>query len=149
MVPGIFPGLNTNSRNWLTAVGKEAFYGCRYLESVTIPASLEVIPEAAFRNCRDLKHITIENGVRKVEADAFMGCKQLESVVLPNSVTSCDFFSFGGCDSMKSIALERLVISSNMRLACFTDLSCFCPRGTHFATNSAERLMMPIEMRRI
>ncbi len=43
-----------------TQIRKEAFYGCNYLESITIPISLESIGENAFSGCTNLTSITYE-----------------------------------------------------------------------------------------
>ena len=38
-------------------IGKKAFYGCRYIESLTIPVNVIEIDDSAFENCYSLKNV--------------------------------------------------------------------------------------------
>ena len=38
-------------------IGKKAFYGCRYIESLTIPVSVKEIEDSALGNCYDIRTI--------------------------------------------------------------------------------------------
>ena len=38
-------------------IGKKAFYGCRYIESLTIPVSVAEIEASALRNCYDIRAV--------------------------------------------------------------------------------------------
>ena len=38
-------------------IGKKAFYGCRYIETLTIPASVKEIEDSALGNCYDIRTI--------------------------------------------------------------------------------------------
>ena len=59
---------------------------CEDLESVVLPADLQVIPASMFESCHNLRTITIPNSVKKIENCAFLNCISL-SVKVPNTVT--------------------------------------------------------------
>ena len=72
----------------VTSIGKEAFYYCRGLPSVTIPNSVTSIGERAFSYCSGLTSVTIPNSVTSIGERAFYYCSGLTSVTIPSSVTS-------------------------------------------------------------
>jgi hypothetical protein len=61
----------------VTIIGPEAFYGCTFLTSVTIPDSVTSIDNAAFGGCSSLKSVTIPNSVTSISDDAFYKCTKL------------------------------------------------------------------------
>lgn len=87
--------------------GEFSFWNCDSLESVTIPGSLERIPDDAFYDCNKLRNITIENGVKVIGKRAFSGCTSLNSIVIPDSVYNIDDYAFSGCENLKNITLPK------------------------------------------
>ena len=75
----------------ITTIGKEAFYRCSNLESVTIPTSVKKIEKHAFHGS-SLKTVIIPDGVESIEYSAFCYCENLESVFIPKSITHPPFF---------------------------------------------------------
>ena len=59
------------------AIDAYAFHGCKCLESVTIPSSVQKIDCSAFTGCPNLSRITIENESADIAYNAFSGCKRL------------------------------------------------------------------------
>lgn len=53
----LFGCMNTIIPNSVTKIGKEAFYGCAYMTSITIPNNIISIGENAFTNCSGLLRI--------------------------------------------------------------------------------------------
>ena len=69
----------------VTSIGKDAFYNCNGLTSVTIP-----------------------NSVTSIGSDAFRGCSGLTSVTIPNSVTSIGNYAFYNCSGLKEVHISDL-----------------------------------------
>ena len=74
----------------LESIGWGAFGHCWRLETVTIPASVEVLEGYAFYECGAMKSFTFEEGSRlhTIENCAFRSHHVLESLVIPDSVTT-------------------------------------------------------------
>ncbi len=61
-----------NSKTYsVTRIGRDAFYDCTGLTSVTIPNSVTTIESWAFSNCTGLTSITIPNSVTTIGSKAF------------------------------------------------------------------------------
>ena len=58
----------------VTSIGKDAFYWCKGLASVTIPNSVISIGDYAFYYCRGLTSVTIPNSVTSIGDCALCGC---------------------------------------------------------------------------
>jgi len=71
---------NTTIPNTITAIGMEAFDGCKGLTYIVIPNSVSYIGEGAFSGCTGLISITIPSSVTSIEQHAFAGCTSLKEV---------------------------------------------------------------------
>ena len=58
----------------VTSIGKDAFWCCSGLTSVTIPNSVTSIGDGAFYQCKGLTSVTIPNSVTSIEGYAFFYC---------------------------------------------------------------------------
>ena len=63
----------------VTSIDYCAFYGCRGLESITLPEGVTSIGQYAFYGCSGLESITLPEGVTRISGDAFYGCSGLTS----------------------------------------------------------------------
>ena len=95
----------------VTRLGREAFRDCQNLTNVVIPASLTSIKYGAFYGCTGLTSVTIPEGVTAVEVFAFRNCSRLTGVVIPEGVTCIPDFAFDGCASLTSITIPESVTS--------------------------------------
>lgn len=87
----------------VTSIGEYAFYDCKSLTSVTIPATVLAIRSHAFYLCDNLVSVVISEGVQHIEESAFNGCKSLYSIFIPDSVTSLGEYVFYDCNNLEFI----------------------------------------------
>ena len=70
-------------------IDADAFWGCAYLESLTLPEGVEAIGHEAFGKCISLREITIPGSVRKVGVNPFIGLRDISIRSLSPAVI-CD-----------------------------------------------------------
>ena len=90
----------------ITAIGKNAFYGCIGLKKVVIPNSVTKIGDGAFSVCEGLTSIVIPDSVTEIGIGAFSCCRGLTSVVIPDSVTAIGDRAFAGCSRLTSVVIS-------------------------------------------
>ena len=93
----------------VTAIGDEAFMGCRGLTSVTIPTSVVSIGQYAFSHCSGLTSIALGNSVSSIGRGLFFGCSNLTTVDLSEVNTSnvTDMGNmFCGCELLTTLDLR-------------------------------------------
>lgn len=60
--------------DYVTQIKDEAFYGCKNLYSIDIPATVTSIGYRSFYGCTSLGNVTIPDSVTEIGAQAFEGC---------------------------------------------------------------------------
>lgn len=93
----------------VVALGENALYGCKNMESVIVPPSVKSIGEDAFRNCRGLTEVSLPMDLPSLSEGIFDGCSSLETIELPKKITSIPHFAFSNCKSLKSITIPDKV----------------------------------------
>ena len=68
--------------DYVTSIGRLAFWYCTSLVNIEIPNSVTSIGSSAFSNCTSLTNIEIPNSVIEIGAGAFSGCSGLESIIV-------------------------------------------------------------------
>lgn len=101
------------------SLGKNAFYGCKSLTSVELPADITSIPDGAFRECSSLTAFEIPETVTEIGRSAFEG-SAIQSAVIPATVNSFGSRAYKSCTSLTSVSLpENLYqISSQAFMGC-------------------------------
>ena len=92
----------------VTTIGEQAFAGLFYLESASIPKSVNNIGRQAFRGS-NLKSVTIAGSNTVIETEAFYLCHDLETLTIMSGTTKIGSYAFSGCSSLKSITLPDSV----------------------------------------
>ena len=90
----------------VSAIGREAFDGCKTLKSVVIPETVKTIAEKAFACCYELRKVVLSDGLQAIEKEAFSTCLKLKKVTIPPSVESINEDAFSGTLSLTSIQVE-------------------------------------------
>jgi hypothetical protein len=84
-------------------IADAAFYGCKDMTDITIPAGVVIIGADAFDSCESLASVSIPDSVTTICEFAFEGCKSLTSITIPNSISALGNFVFKGCVSLTEI----------------------------------------------
>ena len=92
----------------VTAIGKCAFYGCDFLETVNIPNSVSSIGNSAFQGCTYLESIVLPNSLTTISNALFRDCTNLQQVTIPSSVTTIKDMAFFGCDHLNRINITDM-----------------------------------------
>lgn len=81
------------------------FAGCRTLERVSIPASIQRIEAGAFFGCAMLTQIEFAAGssLSNIGDYAFAGCTSLTSLSLPNTICNIGSYAFSFCHSLQEL----------------------------------------------
>lgn len=99
------PSVTFNGRTMpVLTIGNGAFYGCKGLESVSLPEGLSEIGDDAFRDCSILSAIKIPTTVTHIGYTAFSGCSALFTIDIPDNVTSIAGSTFKDCTSLISVS---------------------------------------------
>jgi len=87
----------------VTGIGNDAFDGCSFLKSITLPDSLTSIGYGAFGKCSALSSISIPDGVITIGDNAFYSCSNITTITIPASVASIGNNTFGNCSGVRTI----------------------------------------------
>ena len=97
----------------LITIGKEAFYACSNIKTISIPASVTTIEEYAFIQCTGLTSITFaeNSALTTIEDYAFADCSGLKSIIFAenSALTKIGTQAFRDCTSLSEISLPKTV----------------------------------------
>lgn len=82
----------------VTAIGKEAFCGCKRLRNVLIPDSVTSIGEGCFSSCQNLLSVIVSKNVTEIKDRTFFDCVALMDLFIPDSVTRIGSHAFEHCE---------------------------------------------------
>ena len=102
----------------ITTIGKNSFYRCTNVKSVTLHGKITAIEEYAFAGCTSLESVGIASNetagilpssLSTIGYAAFSNCSSIKSIVIPESVTSLGDYSFNLCSSLKTVTVNANV----------------------------------------
>lgn len=105
-------------------IAESAFQNCRYIYSLTIPDSVEIIGQKAFRDCPNLVSVKLSASLKSIPFEAFRDCRMLTSIVLPDALERIESFAFQGSGirkmkipaSVNYIGHDVFMLCENIRL---------------------------------
>ncbi len=117
----------------LQTIGKDAFSGCSQLSAVDIPDSVVSIGYSAFSGCSQLSTITLKEGLKSLGGNALSDCTLLTEVYLPNSIEALGGGVFSNCTGLTATnypaQLESYTGTSGMFVGCSRLESIVVPEG--------------------
>lgn len=91
--------MDLSSCTSLTSIGIGCFRDCA-VETVSLPDSIEVLPNEAFDDCGQLKEVSLPASLKTIGNYAFGGCEVLEHVTIPPTVSRIGDGAFYACGSL-------------------------------------------------
>ena len=90
----------------IKSLGENAFYGCKFLKSVSLP-NMKILGKAVFNNCNSLETVRLDNALM-LSDNAFSGCTALQNIEAENLQVIGDRV-FENCESLASVNFPKLV----------------------------------------
>ena len=101
VIPSFFDG------QVVTGISGTVFKGNTSITSVTIPHTVQNIPDGAFEGCTALTEVYMPEGLQTIGENAFKGCTSMQSVVVPKSVKTIGDHAFADCTQLKYVYLSN------------------------------------------
>lgn len=92
-----------NTKYKVIGIGKDAFANCVFLNSVTLPESIEYLAQNAFCDARLIKEIYLPDNVQNIGKGCFDRCLNLRKINIPGGVTEIPDWAFNAAGSHHSI----------------------------------------------
>ena len=100
---------NENGTQKLDYIGKQAFYACKSLKSISIPTGVRTIDMQTFASCILLRNVTLPSTVTTIDQGAFEMCLSLSSINLPANLEEISANAFYFCDVLDNITIPSKV----------------------------------------
>lgn len=81
--------------------------GCKKLETLILPSTLERIEDCACMGDAALRSIALPEGLREIGAGAFANCRALEEIVLPDSLERIGMLCFYQCTGLRRVSFPH------------------------------------------
>lgn len=104
----------------VVSLGKQAFYGCAQLTSVTIPEGVTNIADQAFYNCSSLTNVVFPSTLKSIGPSAFIGCRNLQKVDIKVSRLTIGDRAFRDCDGLQAIQFfgDEFIVGTRAFFGC-------------------------------
>lgn len=99
IVPGHVENPTNHVKYKVIGVGNSAFANCVYLNSVTLPSSIEYLGENAFGGASLIEELSLPESLLKIGDYCFYECIKLKKINIPGGVTEIPQYAFtkAGC----------------------------------------------------
>jgi hypothetical protein len=97
----------------LTTINQSAFYSCKAIKYLSIPASVTSIATTAFQYCSSLVFVDFNDNQNEFNSDVwgmFQGCTSLLAVSLPDNFKYIPNRMFAGCTALKAVYLPQNLV---------------------------------------
>lgn len=95
----------------VTEIAEGAYYYCKELQTLDVPATVTKIGDYAFDHCENLTELTVPNSVREIGECAFNYCMRIASLDLGNGVKTLGNYAFSCCFSLRQATIPQSVTS--------------------------------------
>lgn len=95
----------------ITAIGENAFKGCKTVVSITLPETVNLIGDSGFTNCTALQFVNIPKAVKSIGDWTFQYCYSLQSIEIPEGVKRIGDCTFNDCTSLATVSLPSTLES--------------------------------------
>ena len=89
----------------LTSIGDFVFQGNNQLVSVALPDTVRSIGQSAFARCHMLRSVSLPASLQEIPDGCFFDCGNLISAVLPEGIDRIGIRAFGGCHSLALLSI--------------------------------------------
>ena len=93
----------------VTEIAEGAYYYCKELKTLEVPATVTRIGDYAFDHCENLTELTIPDSVREIGECAFNYCMRIASLDLGNGVKTLGSYAFSCCFSLRQATIPQSV----------------------------------------
>ena len=90
----------------LETIGENAFAYCENLTAATFPTALKSIGSEAFRNT-SLTSLQLNNGLESIGNNAFSNCNQMTSAIFPEMLTTMGTYVLSGCSNLQTVVFPK------------------------------------------
>ena len=92
----------------ISQIQSYGFYGCKWLEKITIPEAISAIGNNVFNQCVSLREVILPSTVKGTGTSGFTNCINLEKINVEN-LTSVGTSGFRYCNSLTELVFEDLL----------------------------------------
>ena len=115
----------------VTAIGDNAFCGCRSLKEITLPDSVEQLGTGVFWDCAELETARVGRGVKELPYNCFCRCGKLKSVTLSEGLEALGDCAFEYCSGLDEIIIPSGVTRfGGSVFSCCGELTLIAPAGS-------------------